>query len=363
MTGAIADELGGATGGHRNPGAAMPDGPVVQSIRIAFRGLWIAVVLLAAGWAASNIRQVPTDAQAVVLRFGRIVRVQQAGLVVAWPRPIEQIVLLPGTQQQLSLKILSRTAPGNALVDPASRAAGEVLPDTAGAFLTGDNGVVLLDAALSYRVTDPVAYYVAADHIEPALRRIFLSSAIAVAAARSMDDFMVIGAASEIAQSHREAVRGALVQEVNRRLRALERQDTGSQTLGLGVTATRIDVTALLPPSAKFAFDAVLDATQMADQGLAAARTDAARAQQAADQERDRILAEAHASADERVNIAHAHAAAVMVLVDRMDPTSRPSLLEQAYRERIAGILKQAGGVTTVDLRGGNHLILPAAHP
>ncbi len=37
-----------------------------------------------------------------MLRFGRIVRSQQAGLLIAWPRPIEQVRLLPGPERQLS---------------------------------------------------------------------------------------------------------------------------------------------------------------------------------------------------------------------------------------------------------------------
>ncbi len=334
------------------------DGPVAQSIRIAFRGLQIAVCLLALGWAASNIRQVPPDNQAVVLRFGKVVRVLQAGLVIAWPRPIEQVVLLPGADRQLSLKIVAGTATGDALIDPASRLNHEIPPASTGAYLTGDSGVVLLDAALTYRVTDSAAYYVAQTHVEPALRRLFLASAVGIAAKRSMDDFMVIGSSSEAVQARRQAIRGALVHEVNRRLDALRRADAG-----LGVEATRTDVTAMLPPAAKSAFDAVLDATQMADQGLAAARTDAARTQQAGDQEHDRLLAEARANADERVSTARAHAAAILALAQRMDPATRPSLIEQAYRERIAGILKQAGSVSAVDPRGGSRLILPAAQP
>jgi regulator of protease activity HflC (stomatin/prohibitin superfamily) len=338
--------------------AGRTDGPVVQSINLAFRGLQLAVVLLALGWAASNIRQVPPDSQAVVLRFGQIVRVQPAGLVLAWPRPIGQVVLLPAAERPLNLHIATGTAFGSALIDPASRAAGEVPPPDAGAYLTGDNGVVLLDAALTYRVTDAAAYYRGAGHIEPALRRLFMASAVTVAAQRSMDDFMVIGSAGDAAQSRREAIRGALVQEIDRRLHGLDTPDSS-----LGIEATRVDVTALLPPAAKFAFDAVLDATQMADQGVAAARTDQARITQGGDQERDRVLAEARANADERVNTARAQAAAITALADTADPASRPSLMEQAYRERIAGILRQAGSVNTVDPRGGSRLLLPAAQP
>ena len=319
-------------------------------------------MLLALGWAASNLRQVPPDSQAVVLRFGRIVRLQPAGLVIAWPGPIETVMLLPSPQRQLELRVDAAAAPGPALVDPASRAAGELSPATVGTYLTGDGGVVLLDATLTYRIADARDYFIAAAHIAPALRRLFLASAVSVAAARTMDDFMVVNSDRRpndaAVQARREALRGALVQDMNRRLDALDRRGAG-----LGVAIARADVTALLPPAAKFAFDAVLEATQMAEQGLATARTDAARTQQAADQERDRILAAARASADERVGTAKEHAATVLALEQRMDPASRPSLLDQLYRERIAGILRQAGGVTTVDLRGGTRVILPGGQP
>jgi regulator of protease activity HflC (stomatin/prohibitin superfamily) len=391
-----------------------PNGPVAQSIRIAFGVLQVATVALALFWVASNVSQVPPGTQAVVLRFGRIARVQQSGLMVAWPRPIERVELLPSTERQLDLRIAAEMKAGPAIVDPVSAATGEAPPATAGIYLTGDGGVVLLDATLTYRIDDAEAYYLEAAHVAPVLRRLFLASAVAVAAGRGMDDFLVVRGGSgkpEIAdqQSRREDLRGALVREINRRLRALAPQranpriatqgiatpgrtpgpaSPGSGSLdithpatpsqgipslavpslavpspgisSLGIEVTRADVTALLPPAAKFAFDAVLDATQMAEQGLAGARTDATRAQQRADQERDRVLTEARANADERVATAKAHVAAITALEQRMAPSGRPSLLDQLYRERIAGILKEAGAVSTVDMRGGGRLILPA---
>jgi regulator of protease activity HflC (stomatin/prohibitin superfamily) len=335
-----------------------PDGPVAQALRIGFGVLQAATILLAIGWVASNIRQVPPHSQAVMVRFGEVVRVQTAGLVIAWPRPIEQVDVLPGPERQLDLHVIANTIAGRAIVDPASRVSGEVPPDSAGIYLTGDGGVVLLDASLTYRISDARAFHLAAPHVEPALRRLFLASAVTVAAGRALDDILVIGRDRDAsAQAQRQALRGALVQEVNRRLRALP------PDASLGVEATRADVAAMLPPAAKFAFDAVLDATQMADQGLAAAHTDAARLRQAADQEQDRILAEARANADERVGAARAHVATAVALEQRMDPASRPSLLDQVYRGRIAGILKQAGIVNTVDMRGGSRIILPGNQP
>ena len=348
------------------------DGPVGQSLRIGFRALTVAIGLLACFWAASNLRQVPPDTQAVVLRFGAVVGVQQAGLVLALPRPIDQVMLLPGPSRQLALPFPPAPPPGDALIDPASRAAGQAIPPGAGSYLTGDGGVVLLDGAMTWRVRDAAAYFVQSAHVTPALQRLFVASAIAVAAGRTLDDFMVVhsarlpvdvrrGPAADVqqaAQAQRQALNGDLVREINRRIGGLR-----ATSVDLGVEVTRVDATALLSPSARLAFEAVLEATQMADQGLAAARTDATRRLQQANQDRDGILADAHAAAAERIGTANTKVAAIMALEHHMDPAGRPSLLDQTYRERIAAVLRQAGSVNTVDRREGGRLILPGAQP
>jgi regulator of protease activity HflC (stomatin/prohibitin superfamily) len=330
------------------------DGPVAQSLRIGFAVLQAAMVVLAMYWAASNIRQVPPDNQAVVLRFGQVMRVQPAGLVLAWPRPFEQVDLLPAAQRQLNLHVVAGQPAGPAIIDPASKSRGELPPPSAGIFLTGDGGVVLMDATLSYRITDGAAYFLAAAHVEPALRRLFLAAAVAVAAGRPTDDFLVVRSVSATQQTQRESLRAALVDAVNHRLDRLN-----AAKAGLGIEVTRADVTTFLPPAAKLAFDAVLEASQMADQGLAVARTDAINNRQSAAQERDRVLAEARANADERVGTARSHVAAILALEQRIDPAGRPGLLEQLYRERINGILHQAGTINTVDPAGSGRVILP----
>ncbi len=332
-----------------------PNGPVAQSVRIGVRALQLAVLLLAAGWLVTNVRQVPADRQAVVLRFGQVVRVQPAGLVLAWPRPVESVVLLPGPDKQLRLGIAAGTARQPGIVDDAAELTGPIIPANAGSYLTGDGGVVLLNAAISYRIADPAAYFLAAAHVTPALRRLFMASAAAVAAGRDLDDIVAVRRdQAGGAQFQREALRGELKRAVNRRLRDLE-----AQGAGLGVEVTRVDVATLLPPAVKSAFDAVLEAAQVADQGLAAARTDAARGLQSADRDRDRLLTEAHAAAEERVADARARTAPVLALEQSMDPATRPSLLDQAYRERIAKVLKAAASVTAVD--GHGRVILPGA--
>ncbi len=64
-------------------------------------GLYGVALLLAVVWAGSNIRRVPPDSSAVVFRLGRIVRVQQAGLLLALPPPLERVALLPGPARQM----------------------------------------------------------------------------------------------------------------------------------------------------------------------------------------------------------------------------------------------------------------------
>lgn len=69
------------------PAPVPPPGPIAQSVAIGFRAVYIAGALLMILWLTSNVREIASDSQAVVLRFGRIVRSQASGLLVAWPRP------------------------------------------------------------------------------------------------------------------------------------------------------------------------------------------------------------------------------------------------------------------------------------
>ena len=319
-------------------------GPVAQSLRITFRVLLLGIFLVAVGWCCSNVRQVPSDSQAAVLRFGRIVRVQPAGLMLAWPRPIEQVELLPAPARQMEMKVVARGAAGGP-----------------GGYLTGDGGQVLLDATLTWRITDPAAYLIARDHVAPALQRLFVAATTGLAAARSIDDFMAVravGGDDVAVQRQRQAIRGDLERAVNRRLAALA--ESGAP---LGVEVTRADVDALLPEAARPGFDAVLEATQLAEQARASARTDAERTLQSANRERDRLLASARGAAAERVADASVQVAQVTALAGRSAADGRAGMLQQLWRERVATVLQAAGSVVAIDPNGGTRVILPATQP
>ena len=333
-------------------------GPVSQSLQIAFRVLAGATLLLAGAWCFSNVWRVPPEAQAVVLRFGRIVRVQPAGLLVAWPSPIDRVELLPAPVRQMELKVVTRIPAGG----PALGRRPEVLPPTsAGGYLTGDGGEVLLDATLTWRITDAAAYLLARDHVAAAVQRLFMAGATAVAAGRSIDDFMAVraGRGDDLrVEALRQAVRGDLVRAVQQRIDALARAGAP-----IGVEVTRADVDALLPLAAKPGFDAVLEATQLAEEALASARTDAARTLQAADQARDHVITAARAGAAEQVGEARTQVATVAALAGGTAPEGRAGMLDEIWRERVSTVLHQAGSVVVVDPISGARLILPAVQP
>lgn len=345
--------------------AAEPDGPVVQSISIGFRVLYAAIALLAVAWAATNWRQVPAGSQAVVLRFAQIVGVHQAGLILSWPQPIGHVTLIPGPDRLLVTRTatVARTA---GLEDVFTRANGAALPDGAGSYLTADGGVVLLAGTITYQVADGAAYSLTQSHVEPALQRLFAASAVTVAATRELDDVLVArpdraGADPSRAiatENRRQSMRGDLVHEINRRLARL-----AAHGAPLGITVARVDLEAALPPAAKIAFDGVLVAVQLAEQGIASARTEAARTQQAAGRERDRLLTAAHAAAAERVGEARTRTAGITAIEAGMTPATRPAMLDQLYRDQLALLLHKVGRLTAVDANGGVRIILPAALP
>jgi regulator of protease activity HflC (stomatin/prohibitin superfamily) len=363
-------------------GQAEPEGAWAQSAKLSFRFLLIVVCLAAIGWAFSNFRQVPPDSRAVVFRLGSVARQQGAGLLPAWPRPIERVVLVPSTDRQIEFKIdrfdgaakpagvepMTQAAPLDSagIPQPNPRAAPAVLSisnnprNNAGFLLTGDSTIVHLQASLFYQISDPAAYVLSAEHVGPALERLFIASAASVCAGRDLDTILVArpemsAASDESASRGREQLRSDLKNAVNRRL-----DDLAEQGAGLGIVASRVDIAADVPSGAKSAFNFVLIAMQEAERDVALARTAAATTIQRANQTRDRILAQADAMATERVTQATAHTAAITALATQHPGLSGPTLLDRIYYDRIGALLAKAASVDAIDRKGGAHLILPA---
>lgn len=372
------------------PPPAPPPGPIAQSVAIGFRSVYVAAFLLALVWLASNVHEIASDSQAIVRRFGRIVRTQPAGLLIAWPRPIEQVQLLPGPERQLSQDVPALQPPTDksaALIGTA--ATKGATGATPALYLTGDGNAVLLSATLIYRISDPVAYALAQSHVPAALDRLFRASAVQVAAGHDLNDFLVVpslqqetqglgngqpgggaaatgsaasaaavaaaatSAANNVEQARAE-VRSSLLQTLNARLHAL-----AAEGAPLGVEVERIDFTSTLPPEAKSAYDAVLVAGQAADRGVAMAATDAEHRRQAATQLSEQLISSAQAAARELVSNATVNTSTILPLEREETPLTRSSLLMNIYRTDVGNIMNRAGAVTLIDPKSGARFLMP----
>jgi modulator of FtsH protease HflK len=318
--------------------------------------MYVVAGLLVLFWVTSSIREIASDSQVVVRRFGRIVRAQQSGLLVAWPRPIEQVQILPGPARQLTQDVSVLLPPSDkyrVVVGAPSQGAG------AGAYLTGDGNVVLLTASLIYRIKDPIAYALEEVHVAPALDRLFRATAVRITAGRNLNDFLVVQTADQdngqAIVALRSEVRDSFLKNMNDRLQALEA--TGSD---FGVEIEQINLTPSLPPDAKAAFDRVLVATQAADRGVAVARTDAERRRQQATSQAEQITSAAEATAKETISKASVNTAGILALEhDEGSYQTRDSLLLREYRARVANIMSRTGRVTLVDPQSGVRVVLP----
>lgn len=336
--------------------------PWLQAGRLAFLALYGVTLLAALGWALSNVRQIGPESRAVVLRMGALERIQNAGLLLAWPRPFEQVVVLPSADRVIERRVETLLRSGLAQKSDLDGSLANDATAGSGYLLTGDAGVVQLDVRVFYKVTAPYDFVLQGDHVLPALDRLVARNAVAVCASRDLDTILVarpelIGADSSVAE-RRERLRGDLQQGINRSLAALV-----SAGNGLGIEVERVDVQSSLPREAVSAFNAVLTASQQAEQGVAAAQNDAARQLQAANQAADRTLQVAHAQASERLARSQADTATITSLAQAQQQHADPGLLLRLYRERVPGILSRAGSVTTVDPRDSGHLILEGPQP
>lgn len=333
--------------------------PWIQAGRLAFVALYAVTVLAALAWVFSNVRQIDPQNRAVVLHFGALDRVQNAGLLWAWPQPFEQVIQLPAADRVIERRVENLLRSDEALKTDRVASFATPLSDAlagSGYLLTGDAGVVQLDVRVFYKVSDPYDFVVQGNHVLPALDRLVTRSALALTAARDLDTILVarpelIGADSQAAE-RRERLRGDLVRAINQRLAELK---AGGQ--GIGVEVARVDVQSSLPEPAVSAFNAVLTASQQADKAVANARTEAEKLTQTANEQADRTLQIAHAQAGERLAKASADTATVASLAKRADP----QLLLRLYRERMPKILGQAGSVTTVNPKDDSRLIIQGA--
>jgi membrane protease subunit HflK len=182
-------------------------------------------VLCALSLAYACAYKVESDEIAVVLRFGRLAgenpaeRIKKPGLHFAFPHVIDEVVKIPvGKVRQVT--VTTHFANGNAINSDVN---------LNGYLITGDNNIILVQAAVKYRIDRPLAY-----------------------ALYHKDATQVIdGAVSGVLRKHVSRV-GVDVLLTTGKVRLAEDVRSGAQkllnALEGGVVLTNVELTTLTPP-------------------------------------------------------------------------------------------------------------------
>lgn len=331
--------------------------PWGQSYRVAFFGLYAATLLAALAWVFSSIHQITPDTQAVVFRFGKPIKVESSGMLFAWPQPVDRVDIIPGPARILQHDVMPllrseqlKLLTGNQFTGDAGAGAGYLL--------TGDSGVVQLNMQVFYRISSPLHYVLQQRHITPLIDRLAQRAATLVSAGRDLDTILV--ARPEMLQndSHaaqeRSRLRSDLRQQMMQDLQKLKSSDNDP-----GITIERVDIASSLPNNAVEAFNDVLTASQKAEQNIAQAQNDATRRLQKAHQQADRTIQQAEAESQEMRARAEVVTQTISKLAEARATGTDAGMLTRLWREKIAGILSQAGEIITVSPDDKGKLVLP----
>src|SRR5476651_2194319 len=152
---------------HHDHDAPMPDDAgsqaLAEALRSSFAIVKIVMLLMVVAFFSSGFFQVGPQEKAVILRFGKPVGEGQkallnAGLHWSLPYPIDEVVKIPITEQQ----IISSTV-GWYMTTPEAELSGEEMPAGAtlnpaidGYVLTADRNIIHTRATLRYHIDDPI---------------------------------------------------------------------------------------------------------------------------------------------------------------------------------------------------------------
>lgn len=137
---------------------------LADALRASFGILKAIMFILVGLYLISNVRRIESHEQAVVLRFGELKpTVHEAGLLWAFPFPIEEIVPLP-TKQSNELEVKSHTfhrfdtEVGKPLTFITRGPSAGLKPAQDGALLTADAGLVHVEWKVTYKIDDVQAF-------------------------------------------------------------------------------------------------------------------------------------------------------------------------------------------------------------
>jgi membrane protease subunit HflK len=280
--------------------------------RLGRRGLGLAIGLAGLAYLATGWTVVAPGEAGVVRRFGRVLSPPWGpGLHFGGPIGVDRVARVR-TDEVRRLTVGLAGTPG-AADEPG-----------AGEFLTGDLNLLRAEAAVQYRVADPVAFTLRAGDVEPLLWRLAESSLSRALARQGIDATLREGRAA----AAREA-ENALAQ--------------GAARYGLGVSVLGVSLTDARPPSEVAAdFAAAQSARSDRDRrrneanAYATATVTQARARAGA------RLEQARARADRTLALARARASRFVALLAEAEK-SRALTVRRLYLDALRDLLPRVG--------------------
>lgn len=317
----IQAKLGGLFGGGRGRGGGgVSRGPGGYGI-----GLVVAVLVVV--WLASGFYVVQQGSRGVVLRFGKLAKIVDAGLHWHLPYPIEHVEKV-NVEQRSIIEIGYRSNPNTG---------GKTKRPREALMLTEDENIVDIEFAVQYRISDPAKYLFNVRDVEDTIQAA-TESAIREEAGKNTMDFILTSGRDVVGDNTKR-----ILQEI------LNRYDCG-------ILITNLEMQEAQPPEqVKAAFDDAVKAREdearlkneaeaYSNDILPRSRGAAARTMQEAQGYKASVVAKAQGDARRFSQIAREYAKAPRVTRERM------------YLETMEQVMENSTKVL-IDQKGGNNLI------
>ncbi len=309
-----------------------------EALRVSFRLLKVAMLLVALLFLASGVFTVKQHERAFILRFGRVVYhtdpatgkptpILGPGLHFAWPFLVDEVVRFP-QERELDLLVSSfwyqEPPPGQRMAAPPSLA-----PAEGGYNLTGDANILHSRWIVRYSVADPVKFCerlgdpaeLASDEPSTAIRKL-LTHLTESAVIRTMARYEVDDAYRGRRSDLRDDVEKALVAQLQ------------SPETDFGIKINRVMLEVITPPlQARKAFDEVTMANEESRKLIETALGYKSKRETEAVGQAARIRADAQAYATQLVAEAEADAS-YMSELRKQYPTDR-KMLSHFLRQRL----------------------------
>lgn len=221
-----------------------------------------------------------TEGEVGILRtFGKVTNVTKPGLHLKFPYPVQEIDVIN----------ISRT---NVFEIEFNNNSKRGIQNGESQIITGDDEIILINMMVEWRISDPHAYLFKAKDPESVLNNTILSSLKSIIGKSTVDSVLGAGKAT---------IQNSIKKDIEHNL----------DYYGLGIEILSVKILEAKPPEeTESAFEAVADALEQKEILINKAEEYRNQKIPAAEGESDRILKEAEAYYEERINKANAETAA-----------------------------------------------------